>query len=258
MKGGEYSCSDLKTKDELHARLPAFKRRVDRAKEIIREGLAHSARPYVAFSGGKDSEVVLHLVIQQKPDVDVIWLHQGAEFPDTEDIIIRLQKEWNLNLHIEYVKPGLLELLEEYGAYGLPARAKYRNGDIAQRLIFEPIDRLVEEKGFDGVFMGLRWQESMGRAHVRYLRNVKKDGLLHVNPILDWKKEDVWAYITSNKLPYNDIYNKTKFHHRDDIRVAPWAGGTTKELGRFVELRYYYPELFNEFAWRFPNVKRYV
>jgi len=257
-KGGDYSCSDLKTKDRLYARLPVFKRRVERAKGVIREGLSRCRSPYVAFSGGKDSEVVLHLIIQMRPDIPVVWLHQGAEYPDTEAIIAQLKNDWSLNLHIEYVKPGLLDLLEEYGAYGTVAQTKYKNGDIARRLIFEPIDRLVETKGYDGVFMGLRWEESMGRSHVRYLRDVKKDGLWHANPILDWKKEDVWAYITTNNLPYNDVYNKTKFKHRDDIRVAPYAGGTFKTYGRFVELKYYYPDMFNEFAERFPYVKQYT
>ena len=257
-KGGDKICVDPRMKDKLYARLPVFRRRVERARSVIRQGLLRCSSPYVAFSGGKDSEVVLHLILQERPDVPVVWLHQGAEYPDTEEIIKRLEKEWNLNLHIEYVRPGLLELLEEYGAYGLPVKNKYKNGDIARRLIFEPITRLVETRKFDCVFMGLRWQESIGRRFVQHLRDVKYDGLLHINPIVDWKKEDVWAYITTNNLPYNDVYNKTRFHHRDDIRVAPWAGGTTKELGRFVELKYYYPDLFNEFAERFPGVRKYV
>lgn len=251
-------CADPKKKDKLYARLPVFARRVNRAKEIIREGLQASSRPYVAFSGGKDSEVVLHLVIQEKPDIPVVWFHQGAEFPDTEDIVKRLAKEWNLNLHIEHVKPDLLDLLEEYGAYGTQVRSEYKNGDIARRLIYEPAARLAKENEFDGVFMGLRREESRGRSYVKPCRLVKYDGLWHINPLYGWKKEDVWAYLTVNELPYNAVYDKTKFRSRDDIRVSPWAGGKFKTYGRFVELKYYYPDLFNEFAGRFPGVRKYV
>jgi phosphoadenosine phosphosulfate reductase len=257
-KGGDDLCADLKMKDKLHARLPAFKRRVARAQEIIREGLSICRKPYVAFSGGKDSEVVLHLVIQQKPDVNVIWLHQGAEFPDTEEIVHRLAREWNLNLHIEYVRPGLLELLEEYGAYGLPARTPYRQGDITRRLIREPSLKVAKEFGFDGIFMGLRREESRQRRFVKPSRLVKYDGLWHINPIFDWTGADVWAYINSLELPYNAVYDKTRFQTREELRVTPWAGGTAKTVGRFQFLRYYYPELWNEFARRFPNVRAYV
>lgn len=256
--GGDYSCADQKMKDRLYAKMPVFVRRVLRAKTIIHEGLQASSRPYVAFSGGKDSEVVLHLIIQERPDIPVVWFHQGAEYPDTEKIIGQLAGEWNLNLHIEYVSPGLLELLEEYGAYGTVAQTKYRNGDIARRLICEPTQRLVEQHGYDGVFMGLRREESRGRGFVMPSRLVKSDGLLHINPIYDWKKEDVWAYLTANDLPYNTVYDKTKFRERDDIRVSAWAGGNFKTFGRFVELKYYYPEFFNEFANRFPRVQQYA
>lgn len=259
---GYETCADLKTKDKLHARLPAFQRRVARAKEIIAEGLKICRNPYVAFSGGKDSEVVLHLVIQQKPDVMVIWLHQGTEFPDTEQIVAKLAAEWNLNLHIEYVKPGLLELLEEYGAYGLPEKTKYRNGDIARRLIREPSLRLAKEFNLDGVFMGLRKQESRSRriflGTCSEIHLTKYDGLWHINPIADWQAEDVWAYINSLGLPYNTLYDKTKFQSRDWIRTTPWAGGTGKEEGRFQFLRYYYPDIFNLFKNKFPNVSTFV
>jgi phosphoadenosine phosphosulfate reductase len=262
-KGGDDLCaSDLKTKDRLRARLPAFNRRVARAAEIVRRGLALCARPYVAFSGGKDSEVVLHLVVQQKPDVDVVWLHQGAEFPDTEELVYRLAREWNLNLHVVHVKPGLLELLEEYGAYGLPVRTPYRQGDVTRRLIREPSLRVAKEFGFDGVFMGLRKEESRTRkitlAVNGELHLAKYDGLWHVNPLADWSGEDVWAYINGLGLPYNAVYDKTRFQPREWIRTTPWAGGTGKEEGRFQFLKYYYPELFDEFARRFPNVRSYV
>jgi 3'-phosphoadenosine 5'-phosphosulfate sulfotransferase (PAPS reductase)/FAD synthetase len=156
------------------------------------------------------------------------------------------------------VRPGLLDLLEEYGAYGLPARTKYKNGDIARRLIYEPAQKLALARGFDGIFMGLRREESRGRSFIKPCRLIKYDGLWHVNPVFDWTKDDIWAYISGNNLPYNAIYDQTKFHCRDDIRVAPWAGGTNKELGRFVELKYYHPELFDEFVRRFPHVRQYT
>lgn len=259
MKGGDQGCADLKTTDKLRARLPAHQRLVARAHDIIREGLALCRRPYVAFSGGKDSEVVLHLVLQHRTDVDVVWLHSGAEFPDTEDLVERLRVEWRLNLTVVRVQPGLLDLLEEYGAYGLPARTPFKKGDLVRRLIYEPSRRLCEERGFDAVFMGLRKEESRRRLYSLTkhgpLHLTRYDGLLHINPLADWQGEDVWAYINGLDLPYNAVYDKTLFQPREWVRTAPWAGGIDRERGRFQFMRYYYPDLFNEFARRFPNVR---
>ncbi|GAI74161.1 unnamed protein product, partial [marine sediment metagenome] len=37
----------------------------------------------VAFSGGKDSEVVLYLCLQVAPDVPVVFNNTGVEYPET-------------------------------------------------------------------------------------------------------------------------------------------------------------------------------
>jgi len=58
-----------------HATLPTFKRKVEKAKEIIREALA-IAPSYVAVSWGKDSVVMLHLVQSICPDI--LAFHYGS------------------------------------------------------------------------------------------------------------------------------------------------------------------------------------
>lgn len=261
VKGGSL-CEDLKTKDRLYAKLPAFRRKTDRAREIIREAIRLCKRPYIAFSGGKDSEVVLHLAVQQKPDIDVCFIHQGAEFPDTIEIIDRLKTEWVLNLHVLYPEKGLLELLEEYGAYGTQAKTEYHNGDIARRLIREPSQAAIQKFGFDGVLMGFRYEESKGRRYFMgkhgLIHKTKYDGIYHVNPIAHFNTQDVWSYITINDLPYNGVYDKTLFQTRDEIRVGPWAGGHYATSGRFLHLKYYYPDLYQQFCDKFPFVNTFV
>lgn len=263
MKGGERPCADRsltpETSDRLHARLPAFARRVDRAKEIVREALAATRNPYVAFSGGKDSTAALHLVAEQRPGVTAAFLDSGAELPDTLAFVERIGREWPVRLEIVRPPAGLLDLLEEYGAYGLPAKAEYRKGDITRRLVHEPMLEFARSRGHDAVFMGLRREENRRRLYMLSRQGVihraQYDGLWHVNPLADWKGEDVWAYIASRGLPYNPVYDKTAFQPREWIRVAPWAGGTGRERGRFQWLKFYYPQVFNEFARRFPNVR---
>lgn len=47
---------------EAYSKLPAFKLRINKALDIIREGLGKGTA-YVAVSWGKDSVVLLHLVL---------------------------------------------------------------------------------------------------------------------------------------------------------------------------------------------------
>ena len=63
----------------LRAKLPAYKRRIVEANRIIEEGLSVCQSPYVACSFGKDSAVMLHLVLQHNPDVHVRFLRWRGE-----------------------------------------------------------------------------------------------------------------------------------------------------------------------------------
>jgi 3'-phosphoadenosine 5'-phosphosulfate sulfotransferase (PAPS reductase)/FAD synthetase len=74
--------------DYLYARLPAFKRRVERAKALIAEVLAMSKNPYIAFSGGKDSAVTLHMARSIDPSVVAIWSDDEWNLPETMELMI--------------------------------------------------------------------------------------------------------------------------------------------------------------------------
>ncbi len=252
---------ELKEQDLLYSKLPVFKRRVVRAQEIIKQGLEKSSNPYVSFSGGKDSEVVLHLVLQQRPDIKVIYINQGAEYPETREFIDRIKEEWGINL-LETEGPNVLDVMEEYGAHGAKATKEYKPGEIGWQVFYEPLFKKLDELGLDAVFMGLRKEENLHRLYSLTRRGevawCKYDETWHINPIANWKVEDVWAYITSNDLPYNSIYYKNRFRPRNDIRVSPFAGDTYATYGKFLELKYYHPDIFTELVKRFPNIKAYV
>lgn len=252
-----------KTKDKLYVKVSkAYKRRLEETKLNIEDVLSKVKNPYVAFSGGKDSEVVLHICLQYKPDILVLFIHQGTEFPDTEELINKLNLEWNLNLTILKPEKGLLELLEDYGAYGIKTKVEYRKGDIAKNLIKIPSLNFAEKNKCDAVFLGLRKEESLSRKVLLNYRSnfmfCEYDKLFHCNPIANWKVEDVWGYITDNELPYNSLYDKTKFLPREKIRVSPWAGGHCIAQGRILHLKFYYPDLYRKFSTIFPFVKSYT
>lgn len=71
---------------------------------------AHDGMVYVAFSGGKDSTVLLHIVRSMYPEVPAVFADTGLEFPEIRDFVRQ-------TANVVWVKPrkNFKQVLEEEG-----------------------------------------------------------------------------------------------------------------------------------------------
>jgi len=226
-----------------------------RSRKVIRELLAKCKKPYVAWSGGKDSTLMLYFALKEKPDIEAVYLDAEASLPDTEQFIRKIVKEWNINFRRLKTRP----ILEVFKQYGVDApNIEYQT---MKATVYEPIKQLVSE-GYDGALVGIRAEESRGRRtggrNYGELFYAKRNRSWQGWPMLWWRKEEIWAYIDAFNIPYNTAYDKTAFGPREEIRVSYWAGESNRQFGRWMWLKYYYPDLFNRFAAEFPEVRHYV
>lgn len=239
---------------QLHFRLPRMRRRITEAEAAISEWLSRCQRPYVAWSTGKDSTVMLWLVLRQRPDIEVVYFDADSALPDSVALMERLKAEWQLNLRVLKTRP-LLDTLAEYGL-DHPRIDYYTMRDT----VHIPVRQLVAE-GYDGVAVGIRSEESRerGLAAAKHapLWRAKGTGLWTCWPLHNWSARDVWAFIVGHDIPYNAAYDKTKFATIEDMRVSYWAGETGRTYGRYAWLRYYYPELWRELVDRIPSAGHY-
>jgi len=130
--------------------------------------------------------------------------------------------------------------------------------------VYRPIKTLLAEHRFDGVFLGLRDEESHGRRKLSKIRGQlfwqKRDGLWECLPVARLIYLDVWAYIVESDVDYCAVYDKQMELGLDpeDCRLSYWAGETKQRWGRWAILKRGWPELFNRFAAEFPEVRGYV
>ena len=241
--------------DMLHAKTVEFITKVSEAHEIIREALQHMKQPYLSFSGGKDSTVMLHMLLKHKPDIPVIYWDADASYPDTEHFIEEVVRDWSLN----FIRRKTESMYSVFRKYGVNHQQIENKTMIAT--VYKPIKKLIEDYGFDGVFVGLRAQESKGRRKLIKSRGQlfynKSQKVMECLPAAQFAVEDIWAYITFFMLPYNNIYNRTSMIPRNEIRVSYWCGESCRERGRWVWLKKEYPELYNKFASEFPEVREF-
>lgn len=244
----------IRRRFEIWSRTGAFRRRVERAEERVAKWLSMTSRPYIAFSGGKDSSCILHLVRAQRPDTPAVYIDADACFPE----VSRLLDETPNCIRYPASEPFLVTL----------ARCGINNdklGDITmQTTVYEPVERLVAENRFDGCCYGLRAEESKHRRKHAQVRGAifkyksRCRGVIACQPIYDWTYNDVWAYIVANDIPYAGTYDRMWEMPERSQRVSYWAGETNRSRGRYAWLRQYYPDLFEKLASIIPEVKQYV
>lgn len=123
--------------------------------------------------------------------------------------------------------------------------------------------RGLDNSGFDGVFMGLRMDESRGRKIS--LKYHQSKGLPHycwkysdrqfirMCPMAEWSAKDIGAYITEHNIPVLDWYQNMGF----DSRTATRLNRQAIENNTVFWLHIHNPEGYHRLIERFPELKIY-
>jgi predicted phosphoadenosine phosphosulfate sulfurtransferase len=201
---------------------------------------------YVSFSGGKDSSVMLHLVIEeakkQNKKVGVLFIDWECQFDYTIDYVRDVYKKYQEYIEPYWIQTELLtnnstSMIEplwkswDINKKELWVREKEKTGTIKDgyyfpfyfdNITFEEFVPLFAEWYSQGektaCFVGLRAQESLNRYRTiirddinRYndLRYTVKvtNNCYNIYPIYDWKTQDIWLYNHKEKKSYNKVYD---------------------------------------------------
>lgn len=248
----------LLEKYRLRTRLPVYRRRVAQSLDIIREAM-EQYRPYVAFSGGKDSMALLHLVNQVRTTPGYFF-DSGAETPDTLAAVEGMGRI----CEVRVIRPRLsiIEMCRMAGWWGSepPGDPVYWSvKDFREILIEEPSRRAMAD-GFDAVLLGMREEENRGRMlMLRHYGAIhqRKDGVVTINPLAKWEGADVIAYCLINGLPLSQTYLRPADDRERERRRTGTALGTSGATwGRLQILRREHPQMWQQLVAEFPRLSR--
>lgn len=243
---------------KLWACLCGYNKRIEQAQQFTAEMLQKSKMPYIAFSTGKDSVVMADLAWQQNPHIPAVYFDADCAYPESSALLGRYTAAGRRI--IRWACEPLLDTLQRVGG---PA-SDGCEAETMRSTVYRPIQSLLAEYHFDGVFLGLRSEESYGRHKLAQVRGQlfwqKRDALWECLPVAHLSYMDVWAYIIENEIDYCIVYDRLMGMGipPEDCRLSYWAGETKRRWGRWAILKQGWPELFNRFAAMFPEVRSYT
>jgi phosphoadenosine phosphosulfate reductase len=158
-----------------------------------------------ANSLGSESVVLTDLIWNAVPQIEIFSIDTGRLYPETYELIERLQKRYGRALRIYYPNAAELETwVGEHGINGFRDSLEQRRGCCGTRKV-EPFRRAIA--GRNAWVTGIRRGQSASRAQAAPVEWDREYGLHKVSPLLEWSENEIWEYIRKKRLPYNTLHD---------------------------------------------------
>ena len=171
---------------------------------LLRDFLSEAAG-HACFTCSFQAEdvVVLHLLLQEQPDIPVLFLETGYHFPDLLQYRDRLVESWGVNLMNIASHISREQQEEQFGKlYRTDPSACCRLRKV------EPLFRMLEN--YSVWFTGLRREQASTRANLQVVETAMLPSgrtLRKVSPLAMWKWNEVWSYLRVNEIPTAPLYD---------------------------------------------------
>jgi phosphoadenosine phosphosulfate reductase len=190
----------------------------------------------MATAFGAEGCILLHLLAEVEPRVRVFNLDTGYQFKETLELRDRMAERYGIE--VELIRPETT--VPQYEAqHGGPLYVANPDQCCYDRKIV-PLRRALV--GYDAWITAIRAEQSLHRAAASVVGPDPKFGLMKINPLLNWTRRDVWAFIVTHRVPYNPLFDQgyasigcwpctRAVHAGEDERAGRWAGQAKTECG---------------------------
>lgn len=190
----------------------------------------------LASSFGPQSIVLMHLISQLRPETTVFYLDTELLFLET--YTLRAQLEQRLGLNIVRVTPQLS--VDDQARLHGPELWALRPDQCCELRKVQPLRRFLQDQR--AWITGVRRDAGPSRAAAELVEWDHANGLMKLNPLVEWSKGQVWDYLRQHDLPTNALHQRgypsigcrpctRPVLDGEDERAGRWDGFEKTECG---------------------------
>lgn len=198
--------------------------------------------PQIAMSSSfqTHSLPLLHMASGIRRDLLILFLDTGYHFWDTLIFREQIASEWKLNV-LDLYRDSRWDIFVRQNIRRLPLE------DPELCCYLHKVQPMQEALGDMRAWIsGIRRDQTLERARARILE-LQPDGLLKINPLLNWTRADVENYIREHDLPPHPLLAKgyrsigcapctAAVGRDDDERAGRWTGRGKTECGLHTDM----------------------
>ena len=194
------------------------------AKSIIARTLP-AYKTAVAWSGGKDSTAMLHMIMEVCDNFnyrfpDILFIDHNKHFDEIVETVERFVEDNGLYMVVSTNK-AILDVDEmDIDAMDTGNRKELDRTGFAHKNLdltlnsFEgnhllktvPMIKTIAERGYTALYTGIRASENGARSQERYIS--PRGNHVRIHPVLAFTEDEIWTYIRQNKINVPSLYGK--------------------------------------------------
>ncbi|WP_321313131.1 phosphoadenylyl-sulfate reductase [Halarcobacter sp.] len=200
----------------------------------------------LSSSLGAEDQVLTDMILKTDKEANIFTLDTGRLHPETYDVMDATNLKYGVKLNVFF--PEVVQVEELYQIQGV--NGHFENIENRKRCCnirkIEPLKRAL--KPLKVWITGLRASQSVTRTDTPIVEWDENFKVIKVNPLINWREEEVWNYIKANNVPYNKLHDQgypsigcapctRAIKDDEDVRAGRWwwENPEHKECGLHVK-----------------------
>ena len=213
------------------------------AEELL-EGFLASFKGTIALSSSLsiEDQALTHIICGIDKTTKIFTLDTGRLFPETYDLIHRTNHKFGIKMKVYFPEACEVEQMVNSKGINLFFESVENRKLCCNLRKIRPLKRAFQ--GLEVWICGLRREQSVTRQDMQRIEWDEGNGIIKLNPLIDWTEDEVKEFIKINGIPYNPLHDKDfpsigcqpctrAIFPGEDIRAGRWwwENPDTKECG---------------------------